>query len=88
MEAARAALQFGFEEACLTEIVAHASIRKGRSRRMMAKLGMSHDSAEDFDHPRIPEGDALRRQVLYRLTRDAWLSQRDVKFIRNDQSAD
>jgi RimJ/RimL family protein N-acetyltransferase len=78
VEAARAALQFGFEEIRLTEIVAHASFRNGRSRRVMAKLRMSHDSAEDFDHPRIPESDPLRRQVLYRLTRDAWLSQRDV----------
>jgi RimJ/RimL family protein N-acetyltransferase len=76
VEAAEAALQFGFEEIRVTEVVAHASIRNGRSRRVMAKLGMSHDGAEDFDHPRIPESDPLRRQVLYRLTRDVWLSQR------------
>jgi ribosomal-protein-alanine N-acetyltransferase len=76
VEAARAALQFGFEEIRLTEVVAHASIRNGRSRRVMARLGMSYDGAEDFDHPRIPESNPLRRQVLYRLTRDAWLSQR------------
>jgi RimJ/RimL family protein N-acetyltransferase len=75
VEAARASLQFGFEETRLTGVVAHASIRNDRSRRVMAKLGMSHDGAEDFDHPRIPESDPLRRQVLYRLTRDAWLSQ-------------
>jgi ribosomal-protein-alanine N-acetyltransferase len=43
---------------------------------VMAKLGMSHDTVEDFDHPRIPESDPLRRQVLYRLTRDVWLGQR------------
>ena len=78
MEAARAALQFGFEEIGLTEIVAHASVRNLRSRRLMAKLGMSHDCTEDFDRPGIPEGDPLRRQVLYRLTRDFWLSRRDV----------
>jgi RimJ/RimL family protein N-acetyltransferase len=75
VEAARAALQFGFEQIRLTEVVAHASIRNVRSRRVMAKLGMSHDSAEDFDHPRISESDPLRRQALYRLTRDAWVSQ-------------
>jgi RimJ/RimL family protein N-acetyltransferase len=78
LEAARAALQFGFEEIHLMEVVAHASVRNDRSRRVMAKLGMSHDGAEDFDRPRIPEGDPLRLQVLYRLTRDAWLSQHDV----------
>jgi RimJ/RimL family protein N-acetyltransferase len=78
VEAARAALQFGFEEICLTEVVAHGSVRNGRSRRVMEKLGMCHDCAEDFDHPSIPESDPLRRQVLYRLTRDGWLSKRDV----------
>ncbi|NEV02407.1 GNAT family N-acetyltransferase [Bradyrhizobium uaiense] len=75
MEAARASLRFGFEEVRLAEVVAHASIRNVRSRRLMAKLGMRHDNAEDFDHPRIPEDNPLRRQVLYRLTRDAWVSQ-------------
>ncbi len=75
VEAARASLQFGFDQVRLTEIVAYANIRNGRSRQVMAKLGMSHDSAEDFDHPRLPEGDPLRRQVLYRLTREAWVSQ-------------
>jgi ribosomal-protein-alanine N-acetyltransferase len=75
VEAARASLQFGFEQIRLTEVVAHASIRNVRSRRVMAKLGMSHDTVEDFDHPRIPESDPLRRQVLYRLTRAAWVSQ-------------
>jgi RimJ/RimL family protein N-acetyltransferase len=79
VEAARTALQFGFEEIGLNDVVAHASERNGRSRRLMAKLGMSHDCAEDFDHPRIPEPDPLRRQVLYRLTRDAWSSRRDER---------
>ncbi|MCC8959354.1 GNAT family N-acetyltransferase [Bradyrhizobium sp. Pear77] len=74
VEAARVSLQFGFEEIRLKEIVAHASTRNVRSRRVMAKLGMSHDSAEDFDHPRMPENDALRRQALYRLTQEVWLS--------------
>jgi len=79
VEAARAALRFGFEEMSFAEIVAHASVGNDRSRRVMAKLGMSHDSAEDFDHPRIPEGDAPRRQVLYRLPRNAWLFRRDAR---------
>jgi len=78
VEAAQAALQFGFEEIRLTEVVAHANVQNVRSRRVMAKLAMSHDCAEDFDRPGIPESDPLRRQALYRLTRDAWLSRRDV----------
>jgi len=34
----------------------------------MEKIGMTHDPADDFDHPRLPEGHALRRHVLYRKT--------------------
>jgi ribosomal-protein-alanine N-acetyltransferase len=37
----------------------------------MRRLGMSHDPAEDFDHPRLPAGHPLRRHVLYRLPRPA-----------------
>ena len=28
---------------------------------------MTHDEADDFDHPRLPPGHRLRRHVLYRL---------------------
>lgn len=66
-EGARAALRFGFEEAGLAEIVSFTVPANVRSRRVMEKLGMTHDPADDFDHPRIPEGHRLRRHVLYRL---------------------
>jgi ribosomal-protein-alanine N-acetyltransferase len=36
----------------------------------MEKLGMTHDPAEDFDHPNLPEGHPLRRHVLYRIDRE------------------
>jgi hypothetical protein len=35
----------------------------------MEKLGMTHDAADDFDHPGIAADHPLRRQVLYRLLR-------------------
>jgi RimJ/RimL family protein N-acetyltransferase len=38
----------------------------------MERLGMSHDAAGDFDHPRLPAGHPLRRHVLYRLRREDW----------------
>lgn len=66
-EAARAALDFGFEELGLDEIVAFTVTGNLRSRRVMEKLGMRHDPRDDFDHPRIDEGHPLRRHVLYRL---------------------
>ena len=66
-EAARASLAFGFDKIGLVEIVAFTAMGNRRSRRAMEKLGMIHTPADDFDHPRVPEGHPLRRHVLYRL---------------------
>jgi hypothetical protein len=30
---------------------------------------MTHDPADDFDHPGLPDGHPMRRHVLYRLKR-------------------
>lgn len=69
VEAARAAVEDGFARLRLGEIVAFTTPENRASRRVMARLGMRHDLAEDFDfdHPRIPPGHQLRRHVLYRL---------------------
>jgi hypothetical protein len=32
----------------------------------MERIGMTHDPADDFDHPKLP-GHRLARHVLYRL---------------------
>ncbi len=77
-EAAETALRFGFETLHLAEIVANAATGNEKSRRVMAKLGMSYDPADDFDHPRVVEGNPIRRQVLYRLSRGNWRSSRGV----------
>ena len=66
-EGARAALAFGFESLGLQEIVAMTTPANARSRHVMEKLGMTHDSRDDFDHPNVPEGHWLRRHVLYRV---------------------
>lgn len=68
-EAARAALAFGFEQVVLSEIVAFTAVGNVRSCRVMEKLGMTYNPADDFDHPSIPEGHPLRRHVLYRIRR-------------------
>jgi ribosomal-protein-alanine N-acetyltransferase len=34
----------------------------------MRRLDMTHDPVDDFAHPRVPAGHALRRHVLYRLS--------------------
>jgi ribosomal-protein-alanine N-acetyltransferase len=75
-EAARAALAFGFEKVGLKQIVSFTVPQNQRSRRVMEKIGMHHDPRDDFDHPRLPEGHALRRHVLYRIDRDLFA---DVK---------
>jgi RimJ/RimL family protein N-acetyltransferase len=68
-EGARAALMFGFETLALKEVVSYTVPGNIRSRRVMEKIGMTRDSAEDFDHPLLPKGHPLRRHVLYRIAR-------------------
>jgi len=67
-EAARACLDFGFEELDLPEIVSLTARVNLPSRAVMARLGMSR--AEAFDHPALEPGHPLRPHVLYRLARD------------------
>ena len=66
-EGAQAALAFGFDVIGLREVVSFTVPDNVRSRRVMEKIGMMHDPAEDFDHPVLPAGDRLLRHVLYRL---------------------
>ena len=66
-EGARAALAVGFETLGLGEIVSSTVPGNLRSRRVMEKIGMARDPADDFDHPALPEGHRLRRHVLYRI---------------------
>ena len=68
-EAATAALSFGFEQLDLDEVVSFTSAINEPSIRVMRRLGMIHDAAGDFDHPRA-EG-PLRRHVLYRIRQPA-----------------
>lgn len=68
-EAARAVLADGFERLGLDEILSWTVPANVRSWRVMEKLGMRRDPQHDFDHPRLPQGHALRRHWLYRLGR-------------------
>jgi RimJ/RimL family protein N-acetyltransferase len=68
-EGARAALTYGFETLRLDEIVSFTVPDNLRSRRVMEKLGMTHNPSDDFDHPLVPEGHRLKRHVLYRKSR-------------------
>jgi len=66
-EGARNIVPYAFEILGLDELVSFTVPANTRSRRVMEKLGMVHDPAEDFDHPRLPP--PLRRHVFYRLNR-------------------
>jgi RimJ/RimL family protein N-acetyltransferase len=71
-EAARAALEHGFRELGLEEIVSFTVPANIRSIAVMERLGMTRDHAGDFEHPRLPVGHPLRPHVLYRLARADW----------------
>jgi len=67
-EGGRAALEFGFGTLGLEEIVSMTYEGNLRSRAVMERLGMTHDPADDFDHPNIPADSRVRRHVLYRIS--------------------
>jgi len=66
-EGSREVIRYAFEWLRLESLVSFTVPENVASRRLMEKLGMTHDPAEDFDHPRLPPGHRLRRHVLYRL---------------------
>lgn len=70
-EGAAAALDLAFGDLLLDEVVSMTTTTNGNSQRVMQKLGMHRDPADDFDHPTVPDG-PLRRHVLYRIDADEW----------------
>lgn len=68
-EAARATLRFAFDSLQLDEVVSLAVWNNWPSRRVMEKIGMTHNAGDDFDHPDLPGGHPFRRHVLYRIVR-------------------
>jgi ribosomal-protein-alanine N-acetyltransferase len=68
-EGATAVLQLAFDALGLDEVVSFTTEANDRSRRVMERIGLTRDPADDFDHPRLPEGHPLRRHVLYRAQR-------------------
>jgi ribosomal-protein-alanine N-acetyltransferase len=71
-EAAQAVVRHAFESLKLDALVSFTVPANQRSRRVMEKLGMTHDPSEDFDHPSLPPGHPLRKHVLYRLQSGEW----------------
>jgi len=75
-EAARATLGFAFGTLRLGALVSLTAATNTRSRAVMARIGMTHDPASDFAHPRLAADHPLSAHVTYRLSRDDWLAAR------------
>jgi ribosomal-protein-alanine N-acetyltransferase len=67
-EGAKRVLAYGFTVLELPEILSFTATINRPSIAVMERLGMSHNAADDFDHPRLPPGHRLLRHVLYRMT--------------------
>ncbi len=71
-EGARAALQLGFDHIGLDEVLSFTTVANAKSRRVMEKIGMTHDPMDDFDHPNVPVDSPVHRHVLYRISASDW----------------
>jgi ribosomal-protein-alanine N-acetyltransferase len=71
-EAAKKAIEYGFEEVNLSEIVSFTAKINERSIAVMKRLEMTHNCKENFNHPNLPSGHILEPHVLYRLRREQW----------------
>jgi RimJ/RimL family protein N-acetyltransferase len=79
-EGAAASIRFAFEELELDSLLAYTAAVNKRSRRVMERLHMRHEAAEDFAHPSIAAGDRLSEHVVYRADAARWLiSSRHVR---------
>lgn len=76
-EGARAVLDFAFDELGVDEIVSFTAVANTNSRRVMEKLGLTHDPSDDFNHPNLAVDDTVRRHVLYRVAKTSYRSSSD-----------
>jgi ribosomal-protein-alanine N-acetyltransferase len=66
-EGGRAVLDLAFGDLRLDEVVSITVPDNWKSRRVMEKLGMTYDPADDFENPTLPVGHPLRANVVYRI---------------------
>jgi RimJ/RimL family protein N-acetyltransferase len=76
-EGAREVVRFAFTTLRLDSLVSFTVPANTRSRRVMEKIGMTNDPAEEFDHPNLPQGHPQRHHVLYRLRKLDWQAATD-----------
>lgn len=66
--AAQQAADYAFSTLRLDELVSFTTESNARSRRLMERLGFTHDLHGDFFHPLLEDNHPLRHHVLYRKT--------------------
>lgn len=71
-EGAAACLDWGFAHLAVDEIWAITTPGNTRSRALMEHLGMTRHPELDFDHPKLPEGSPLRRQITFSIPASRW----------------
>ena len=64
--AARQAEDYAFSVLKLNQLVSFTTESNSRSRKLMERLGFSHDPGDDFKHPSLEEDHPLLHHVLYR----------------------
>ncbi|WP_426348587.1 GNAT family N-acetyltransferase [Alloiococcus sp. CFN-8] len=62
-EGAKACLKYGFDKLGFNKVYSFTSNINIPSQNVMKKIGMV--KVMEFEHPKVPEGNALRRHVLY-----------------------
>ena len=72
-EAAEASLAWGWREMDLPTVWAITVPANTASRALMERLGMTRVVDGNFDHPKLTAGDPLRRHILYRIDRPAYV---------------
>ena len=78
LEAAQKCVEIGFNEFNLQEIISFTALINKRSERVMQKLGMHHDSIDDFYHPKLNHEHPLALHVLYRLSKAEFINQGSI----------
>jgi RimJ/RimL family protein N-acetyltransferase len=64
--AAQQAEDYAFSVLHLDQLVSFTTESNSRSRRLMERLGFTHDPRDDFKHPLLEENHPLIHHVLYR----------------------
>lgn len=77
-EGALEVLKDAFGNLNLDEVVSFTATTNSNSIRVMEKIAMKRNPAEDFDHPSLEAGHRLRRHVLYRLGKQDWDSRNSL----------